>query len=248
MQTQAIINLKFCVLAVFIVFITAGCKKDEDSPNLTNGKTTAVFNVDKVYGNLTDIDGNKYKTITIGTQTWMAENLRTGRYNDGTIILNESDEFEWTQLGIGAFHQNLIDPGTISLATYGRFYNWFAIGTGKLAPSGWHVSTDADWDILINFLNGPIVAGGSLKESGTTHWYEPNSGATNISGFTALPAGGLVFSGTDYGRYTAWWTASEYSTNYSFIRSLDFDNTRVKSDFISKANGYPVRCVKDEQK
>ena len=131
----------------------------------------------------TDIDGNVYHTVTIGTQIWMVENLKTTRYNDGSPIPFVTDSSSWS---------NLTTPGycwynndTTNKNTYGALYNWFAVNTGKLAPTGWHVPTDDEWTTLTTYLGGESIAGGKLKETGTTHWRTPNAGATNEIGFTA---------------------------------------------------------------
>ncbi|MCB9001260.1 MAG: fibrobacter succinogenes major paralogous domain-containing protein [Bacteroidales bacterium] len=161
-------------------------------------------------GTVTDIDGNTYITVTIGNQVWMAENLKTTHYNDGTAIPNVTDGNEWAALTTGAYcwYSN----ATAYKDTYGALYNWYAVNTGKLAPTGWHVATDAEWTTLTTYLGGESVAGGKLKETDTTHWASPNTGATNETGFTALPGGyrgrGGAFGGI--GGYGYWWSATEF--------------------------------------
>ena len=196
---------------------------------------------------MSDIDGNVYKTVTIGTQEWMAENLRTTTYNDGTSISNVTDFLEWSSLNTGAYcnYNHTLDEDTI--ATFGRMYNWHAVNTGKLAPKGWHVPTDADWATLCNYLGGETVAGGKLREAGTLHWQTPNTGATNESGFTALPAGNRyyldVFDGIGF--MGAWWSASEDIVDFALIRYMFSDNTLLVREIERKASGKSVRCVKD---
>jgi len=231
------------VMGVFLAFASS-CEKDDDnepSPNNpTNGQTTAVFNPAVTYGTMTDQGGNVYKTVTIGTQTWMAENLRTTKYSDGTTIPNVTDGIEWGKITTGAYCRN--DLADIS--TYGYLYNWYAVNTGKLAPAGWHVATDAEWTTLITYLGGESVAGGRLKETGTTHWQSPNTGATNESGFTALPSGDRVGTGTFYGFGSAggWW-CSDAST--ALERGLFSTVNSVKSSIFPKEVGCSIRCVKD---
>jgi uncharacterized protein (TIGR02145 family) len=237
----------FLIIGLFLVFVSS-CEKDDNvQGNSTNGKTTAVFNPAVTFGKMTDQDGNVYKTVTIGTQTWMAENLRTTKYNDGSDIPNITDNDEWEDLTTGAYcnYNNTSDEDTI--ATYGRLYNWYAVDTGKLCPTGWHVPKDTEWAELSTFLGGESVAGGKLKEIGTSHWQSHTTGATNETGFTALPGGGRTYSGTfgDVGYRGKWWSATESDAygayywiiydNYSFLNSSSYD----------KAVGFSVRCVRD---
>jgi uncharacterized protein (TIGR02145 family) len=224
------------------------CKKESNTPsNPLNSKTTAVFNPDLVYGTLTDIDGNEYKTIKIGDQTWMAENLRTTKYNDGTSIPNVTVGSEWVDLTTGAYcnynNTNSID----TIANYGRLYNWYAVNTGKLAPKGWHVSTDAEWSTLTDYFGGGSVAGGKLKETGTSHWVSPNTGATNESGFTALPGGIRFVDGTFFGicRYGYWWNSMACNTYEAYYQSMHLESDDLIRLSYFKDLGYSVRCVKD---
>jgi uncharacterized protein (TIGR02145 family) len=136
-------------------------------------------------GTVTDIDGNVYNTVTIGTQCWMAENLKTTRYNDGTAILTGLSNADWQITTSGAYAIYNNDPANNT--TYGKLYNIYAVKTNKLAPAGWHVPTYTEWTTLTTYLGGEAVAGGKMKA--TTLWSSPNTGATNSSGFTGLPAG-----------------------------------------------------------
>ncbi len=145
----------------------------------------------------TDGDYNIYPVVTIGTQTWMAENLKTTRYNDGTVIPNVTDNATWSTTTSGSYCDYLNTPAYST--TYGKLYNWYAVGstnTKNVCPTGWHVPIDAELTTLQSFLGGEIVAGGKLKEKGTTHWLTPNTSATNETGFTALPGGYRSASGT----------------------------------------------------
>lgn len=199
-----------------------------------------------VYGSMSDIDGNVYKTITIGTQTWMAENLRTTKYNDGTAIPNVTVDATWISLTTPAYCWYNNDAATYE-TTYGALYNWYAINTGKLAPAGWHVPTDAEWTILSNYLGGESVAGGKLKEAGTTHWSSPNTGATNESGFTALPGGCRAYNGfSNIGNCGYWWSSTSDNTGGAWDRSL-FSNISLNKGegYYDFGNGYSVRCVKN---
>ena len=137
------------------------------------------------------MDGNTYNTIMIGTQTWMKENLKTTTFNDGTSIPLETDATKWAALTSSGYCYYNNDEATYK-DTYGVLYNWYTVNTGKLCPSGWHIPIEADWTNLTTFLGGENGAGGKLKESGTSHWINPNSGATNETKFTALPGGERV--------------------------------------------------------
>ena len=245
------------IMGVCIV-VASSCKKNDDNDpslnNPTNGKTTAVFNSAVTYGTMTDQDGNVYKTVTIGTQTWMAENLRTTKYNDGTAVSNVTGATEWANLKTGAYCNYNNTTNTDTIATYGRLYNWYAVNTGKLAPTGWHVPTDAEWSILTDYLGGQNVAGKKLKETGVTHWILYNNGtanvATNETGFTALPGGVRGYHGTygQVGNYGIWWSSTELQTYtyWAWMREMDYDLSNVYRGYdSSKELGFSVRCVKD---
>jgi uncharacterized protein (TIGR02145 family) len=152
--------------------------------------TGIAFNPDLSYGSVTDIDGNSYRTIRIGDQVWMAENLRVTKYRNGTEIPYVTDMFEWSVLTSAAYCWPHHDE-TAMAATYGAFYSWYAVADPKgLCPQGWHVPSDGEWALLTDFLGGAGAAGGKMKETGISHWWGPNAWATNSSGFTGLPAGG----------------------------------------------------------
>jgi len=239
-------TLKISALVLFVILLINSCENDNSSSNPYNGKTTAVFNSNVSYGILTDQDGNVYKTVKIGTQTWMAENLRTTKYRDGTAIPNVTDNTAWFALKTGAYcsYNNSAKPDTI--ATYGRLYNWYAVNTGKLAPKGWHVPTDAEWTALTTYLGGETSASAKLKETGTMHWSSANTGATNEVGFTAL-AGGfryyVAFANIAYTGY--WWSATEDDTNNAWCRNLYDSYSFVLRDSGIKEFGLSVRCIKD---
>ena len=193
-------------------------------------------------GTVTDIDGNVYNTVTIGTQCWMVENLKTTRYNDGTSIPNETDNNSWDSLNTGAWCYLY---NNASNNVYGKLYNWYAVNTGKLAPAGWHVPSVAECDILINYLGGLSVAGGAMKA--TCLWYNPNTGASNTSGFTGLPVGTrgfyATFGGFGYNFYI--WSSTEYNTYDAWCINLTYNNSNATSYSKSKVFGLSVRCIKD---
>lgn len=197
-------------------------------------------------GTFTDArDGQEYKWVKIGTQIWMAENLRTSKYNDGTAIPNVTDTKIWTNLKTPGYcwYNNDLSNKYI----YGSLYNWYAINTAKLAPIGWHVPTDAEWTTLTNYLGDDSKAGGKLKAKGTLHWHTPNAGATNETGFTALPAGRRYYNDSfNYVGYDGlWWSYTEVSKSNAWGRSIYYNSSNISRDFYFKEGGFSVRCVKD---
>lgn len=198
-------------------------------------------------GTLTDIDGNVYYTITIGTQVWMAENLKTTSYCNGESVPNITDNTGWIALTTGAYC-NYNNDVTIS-TTYGRLYNWYALNDNrKIAPTGWHIPTYAEWTTLTTYLGGDSIAGGQLKEIGTTHWYSPNAGASNQTGFTALPGGCRDSDGTfQYNPGNGfWWSSTEDGTYGAYYLIMYFNSSYAnRSSSYDKISGYSVRCIKD---
>ena len=206
-------------------------------------------------GTVTDIEGNSYKTITIGTQEWMTENLRTSQYNDGTVIDQITSDAIWEGLSSGAWcwygNNNSYE------VPYGKLYNWYAVNTGNLCPTGWHVPTDTEWTILIDYLDpddvDPTVvgtqspvAGGKMKETGVTHWNSPNTGATNESGWSGLPGGTRNTNGSfnHLGTNGYWWSASEFGGN-AWIRLLSYNDDNANRPSIDERIGVSVRCLRD---
>lgn len=187
-----------------------------------------------------------YDTIKIGTQVWMLKNLDIDHYRNGDIIPQVQDPTEWSNLTTGAWCYYNNYPTNDS--TYGKLYNWYAVNdTRGLAPVGWHIPTDAEWQTLSTYLGGDNVSGAKLKETGTAHWLDPNTGATNESGFTGLPGGYKDLNGyfynIKYGGY--WWTSTGYnSTNVWYMLLYFEDVTTTKLNF-DKGYGLSVRCVKD---
>jgi uncharacterized protein (TIGR02145 family) len=202
---------------------------------------------------ITDAENNTYKTVTIGTQTWMAENLKVTKYNDGKAIPNITDNTQWSQLSTGAWSYYNNDNNDVTKnAKYGKLYNWYAVskttnGNKNVCPTGWHVPTDAEWTVLTDYLGGETVAGGKLKEVGTTNWNSPNVDATNASLFTGLPGGDRI----NYGNYDAigfygnWWSSTEYNTSNAWTRALyHYEGNANRNSFV-KGNGFSVRCLRD---
>ncbi len=202
-------------------------------------------------GTMTDIDGNTYPTVKIGGQWWMAEDLKVTHYhsakdfrNDGAIP-NVTDGATWAGLTTGAYCDYNNDPG--NEATYGHLYNWYAVADPGFAPTGWHVPSDAEWQTLIDFLGGDEVAGGKMKEIGTTHWFSPNYGATDESGFTGLPGGCRDSSGNfnNMGALAYYWSFTESSSFSAWHRYLNYGNAEGYRYDHGKTFGFSVRCVKD---
>ncbi|MCX6159142.1 MAG: fibrobacter succinogenes major paralogous domain-containing protein [Ignavibacteriae bacterium] len=168
------------------------------------------FGFNKSISQATDIDGNVYKTVKIGNQEWMAENLNVGHYRNGDVIPQVQDDNEWENLRTGAwcYYENEKSNGK----TYGKLYNWYAVNDPRgLAPEGWHIPSDVEWNIIIDYLGGGDVAGGKMKAK--TKWESPNTGATNESGFTGLPGGLRGYDGIFYyiGKTADFWSSSEES-------------------------------------
>ena len=203
------------------------------------------------YGpNITDAENNTYKTVTIGTQQWMAENLKVTKYNDGTALnIIGNTLLQDNTTGAWSYCNNDVANNT----KYGKLYNWCAVsktsnGNKNICPTGWHVPTDAEWTVLTDYLGGSSVAGGKMKEVGTTSWLSPNTEATNTSLFTGLPSGNRE-SGDYYGIGSGgcWWSSTESSSTSSsaWSRTLDYSNGNASSYNFNKNNGLSVRCIKD---
>jgi uncharacterized protein (TIGR02145 family) len=197
-------------------------------------------------GTVTDADGNVYHTVKIGAQVWTVENLKTTKYNDGTAIPLETDSVTWSNRTTPGYCWYNNDPGTYK-STYGALYNWYAVNTGKLAPIGWHVPTDSEWSVLTTHLGGASVAGGKLKEAGTTHWASPNTGATNETGFSALPGGSRYSNGafSSLGFYGSWWSSTALAAPISWYRYMFYGAADLSRYSYFSADGLSVRCVKD---
>jgi uncharacterized protein (TIGR02145 family) len=196
---------------------------------------------------LKDNSGNTYNTLSIAKQVWMAENLRTTKYSDGTDIPHVTSARGWSKLKTPGYCWYNNDTAS-NKSTYGVLYNWYTVYTFRLCPSGWHVPDEEEWNILIDYLGESSLAGIKLKEEGTTHWQKPGTGATNASGFTALPGGSRDMKGLFVynGLKGQWWCADDSTANTAWLRSMDFSNNGVTSFFNNKSEGSSVRCLKDE--
>ncbi len=211
-----------------------------------------VFNPSKTYGTVTDVDNNTYKTIKIGNQTWMAENLKVITYNDSVAIPLFSDDMGWRNreafnlpVYCGTYNNVLAFKDI-----YGAYYNWNVVNTGKLCPTGWHVPSENEWQALCNYLGGAGVAGSKLKETGSNHWwYNQSAEATNESGFTALPGGGGLGSGsfTSIGGYGYWWSSTMTADSNAVKFNIYCSDDGVFRYEINPRYGFSVRCIKDSQ-
>ncbi|MBI1288333.1 MAG: PKD domain-containing protein [Flavobacteriales bacterium] len=196
---------------------------------------------------VTDIDGNVYSVVTIGTQCWMGENLKTSHYRDGSAIAEVSDSTQWKYLQTGAycFYKN----DNSFEATYGKLYNWYAINDSSgICPDGWHVPQDSEFKTLVDYLGASDgVAGGRLKEDGTTHWEDPNTGGSNTSGWTGLPGGMRYREGQfdQEGRNGLFWSARRESESLAYFLTLTYNSEDAFRTYIYKQSGFSCRCVKD---
>jgi uncharacterized protein (TIGR02145 family) len=220
------------LLVIFILLVPVGCKKISGVHEVAIPPPPTI----------TDIDGNDYKTVTIGTQVWLTSNLKTTKLNDGTPIPLITDNNAWGNGGLSYCWYNN-DAGTYK-GTYGALYNCYTTNIGKLCPIGWHVPSDDEWTKLITFLGDN--PGGKLKETGYIHWSVPNFGATNYSGFTAVPGGQRFPDGTFYGIniLSYWWSATP--TEWRYIGSLTstiYNDGSIGLYQQRTDYGFSVRCI-----
>lgn len=202
--------------------------------------------IDTTIYTVTDIDGNVYHTVTIGSQVWMVENLKVSRYRNGDPIPNITDAVTWSSLSTGAYCDYLNQPD--SSAIYGKLYNFYA-GTDprNICPIGWHLPTKAEFETLISYLGGGSLAGGKLKEAGYIHWQEPNVGATNETGFTFLPAGYRKNTGTYFNLKigSALYSSTTMGSTNSWVMATGYNHSSAGLNQVSRLCGYSIRCIKD---
>jgi uncharacterized protein (TIGR02145 family) len=230
---------------ILIVFVLLGCNKEDVETDTLN-----------------DIDGNTYQTVTIGEQTWMAENLKTTKYRDGTTIPLVTDTTEWINLTTPGYCWYNNDAATYK-NTYGALYNWYTVNTDKLCPAGWHIPTDAEWTELENYLiaNGYNYDGTTSenkigKSLASTSGWEASSdvgavgndqGSNNSTGFSALPGGLRLFDSYFYyvGDVGNWWSSTEYSSSIANYQYLSYDYDSLGHSYLNKETGFSVRCLRD---
>jgi uncharacterized protein (TIGR02145 family) len=229
----SILITTFALLFVTILF-ESGCQKEKE--NILPANT------------VTDVDGNIYKTVTIGSQVWMAENLKVTHYQNGELIIS-SKGLSWQNTEEGAYCALNDHSGNIE--RFGLLYNGFAVmDTRKIAPKGWHIPSVAEWLSLIDYLGGQMVAGGKLKDT-TISWIKPNIGATNESGFSALPGGYRTFNIEYKEAYVSgyWWSSTEPEQDSGSIYFLYLHNSNTytggMTSWYYKQAGFSVRCVRD---
>jgi uncharacterized protein (TIGR02145 family) len=261
--------MKKVIYIILSITMLTACKKESSNPtdnSTTNSNSTnPVTCIDNPNINFTcigtpvgkfsdcikDINGNTYKTVTIGTQTWMAENLKTSKYNDGTSIPNVTDGKQWKELTKGAWcnYNNSDSLGKI----YGKLYNWFAVspttnGNKNICPSGWHVPNNTEWNSLIEFLGSKNLAGAKIKEIGILKWITPNYESNNISLFSALPSGARDYYNGEFvniGINGYFWSSDESKSTDAWFLYLEnkYNSTYLKSD--DQPLGISIRCIKN---
>jgi uncharacterized protein (TIGR02145 family) len=244
--------------------------KTADMDSITFKRPTNPTGINIAGPSVTDIDGNTYQSVTNCGLTFTKQNLNVSKYSDGTPIPQVTDPTAWQNLTTGAWCYYNNDPA--NGAVYGKLYNWYAVAgiydaasasnpalRKKLAPVGWHIPTDGEWSNLINCLdpnadggNNFNTAGGKMKTTGTIQagtglWQEPNTDATNESGFSGLPAGFRYFNGSFYyiGYFGFWWSSSESNAANAWIRDLDFGYGNAFRNTSSKNYGFSLRCLRD---
>ncbi len=224
--------------------MTHFCDEETTTPMLSWSAHCLVPGNCGTFSDSHETPAKQYKWTKIGTQTWMAENLKVTKYNDGIAIPNVTDATAWSELTTGALCDYENTPSNSE--TYGKLYNWYAVNTGKLCPTGWHLPSDAEWTELTDYLGGTSDAGGKLKETGTTHWNSPNISATNETGFTALPGGYRNNDGSFYiGSRGYWWSATKLGANDAWYRRMFYNASSVDRYYDDKELGFSVRCVRD---
>lgn len=256
------INKNVFFLFTFICFISYGIGVKEKTNNylLKNNYSSIVssnninyklsnyncifFNPDN--NQVTDIDQNVYNTIQIGTQTWIQSNLNVSRYNNGDIIPQVTDPTQWVNITTGAWCYYNYNSSNGSI--YGKLYNWYAVNDPRgLAPQGWHIPNDVEWNYLKTFLGGEKIAGGKMKETGISHWLNPNTGATNVSDFNGLPSGFCFnFGKFDYqGKHSYWWSSTEEDASYAWCINLLYNNPKINTYKFLKTYGFSIRCIQN---
>lgn len=232
-----------------------------DANQTTDGGTTGttlhtcgaanIHNPDLTYGSMTDQEGNEYKTIVIGTQEWMAENLNTSIYRNGEAIATSLNDAGWQNTTSGAWTYYDNDPSYA--CPYGMLYNWYAcVDARQLCPVGWHVPSNEEWTLLKNYLGGDAIGVGKMKTTGTIEaenglWYSPNAEATSSSGFSGAPGGNRDVSGEYFalGSVGFWWSSSEGANSDAFYQLLFYFDSQATGGYNSKNYGFSVRCLRD---
>lgn len=229
------------LLVVLLAMVVTSCRKSKEEAATPAPPTGGGFVECPEF--VIDIDENEYPVVRIGNQCWMAADLRTTRYKNGTNIPNVIDANAWLQMNSGAWCN--YDNNSINGNIYGKLYNWHAAANPNVCPQGWHVPSDAEWSVLVNQLGGEGVAGGKLKS--TTHWSLPNEGATNETGFTALPggyrdAGGGFFN---LGEHGIWWSSTQTNPYEAWFWEMYSSVSGIYRVSDEKEEGVCIRCIRD---
>jgi uncharacterized protein (TIGR02145 family) len=237
MKLRNILKVSFLLTMTMICLVACS---DDDSPTISNsgGGTSEVT--------FTDIDGNVYHEVKIGTQTWMKENLKTTRYRNGAYLSTNLSDIDWQTNITGACADYNNDPPIT--VVYGKLYNWYATTNPLgLCPTNWHVPSDSEWTVMANYLGGDSIAGGKMKEIGLTHWSAPNFSASDSSGFKGLPGGYRLPTGAYYNIYAVgfWWSSTQDSLTGAYFRSLNYLNDDCFRNSYKETYGFSVRCIKD---
>lgn len=191
-------------------------------------------------------DGQVYRTVQIGDQIWMAENLKATEFNDGEAIPHGTTKLYWSTCSNSAYCWYNNDESTYK-ATYGTLYNWYTVNSGKLCPKGWHVPSLNEWNALGTKLGGNSIAGGKLKESGFSHWASPNKNATDASKFTALPGSSRDYAGLwseSIGKQGLWWSSTVIDASHAHNLYMSNDSEALRNSNPDKKMGLSVRCIK----
>lgn len=233
------------VLGIVLAGVVLNQSGAADHPSDSSDSTIIYFettSADTVF----DIDGNTYTTVIIGSQVWLAENLKVTRCRNGHELPYVSNDTAWSAWPGGAYCWCNDDSTNKEL--YGALYNFAAvIDSCGLCPKGWHVPTESEWLRLIAFLGGDEVAGGKLKEKGTAYWNYPNIGATDECGFRGRPGGGRgrISGSGDIGEFATWWSSTPYDSTYAWHYGLYRNSAKMRFNPGHRASGFSVRCVKD---
>jgi uncharacterized protein (TIGR02145 family) len=227
------------LVGISLIVLLSSCYKREF--NNPNDKKSSVYNCGESFTDLRD--GITYQTVIIGGQCWMKENLK---YLPNVTSSSNGSSTSAYYYVYGYQGTSVMEAkATTNYQIYGVLYNWTA--ALNTCPQGWHLPSDGEWTVLTDYLGGSTVAGGKMKTTGTTNWYSPNTGATNSSGFSALPGGYRNgYGGYNFISYDGmWWSATDYSSTFSWLRYLNFDNANTSRGSINKELGFSVRCVRD---
>ena len=238
-------RLVYTAIMLLAAILFCQCEKDDEKDNGNNKFTgdSGIFTDPR--------DDREYEWVRIGDQIWMAENLTATQLNDGSAIPLVEDGEAWMNAGLSASpaycwyqhdEENYRDD-------FGALYNWYTVATGKLCPEGWHVPSDQDWKVLTDYLGGEDVAAGKMKATGTEYWMDPNTAATNESGFTALPGGSRSPDGDGFfgmGEYAAFLTSNPEDADLPW-RLLYYDTGEMVRDYDPESAAFSVRCLRDQQ-